>query len=58
MVAEKNKTLATDRIKNQMKRTGINLILILGAVVMLTPAEGPSFGIAPSGKCMWISFVL
>ena len=37
MVAEKNKTLTTDRVKNQMKRTGINLILILGAIVMLTP---------------------
>ena len=37
MVAEKNKTLTTDRAKNQLKRTGINLILILGAIVMLTP---------------------
>ncbi len=26
------------------------------AVTMATPAEGPSFGVAPSGTCTWISF--
>ena len=37
MVVEKPKNLTTDRLKNQLKRSGINLILILGAIVMLTP---------------------
>jgi hypothetical protein len=25
------------------------------AVTMATPAEGPSFGVAPSGTCTWMS---
>jgi hypothetical protein len=25
------------------------------AVAMATPAEGPSFGVAPSGTCTWMS---
>ena len=25
------------------------------ATVIATPAEGPSFGVAPSGKCRWMS---
>ena len=28
------------------------------AVVTAMPAEGPSLGTAPSGKCTWMSFVL
>ena len=27
------------------------------AVTMATPADGPSFGVAPSGTCTWMSFL-
>jgi len=27
------------------------------AHVMVMPADGPSFGVAPSGKCKWILFL-
>ena len=27
------------------------------AVAMATPADGPSFGVAPSGTCTWMSFL-
>ena len=27
------------------------------AVVIVTPAEGPSFGVAPSGTGMWMSLL-
>ena len=26
------------------------------AVNMVTPADGPSFGVAPAGTCTWMSF--
>ncbi len=26
------------------------------AVTIATPADGPSFGVAPSGTCTWMSF--
>ena len=27
------------------------------AEVIVTPAEGPSLGVAPSGACIWISLL-
>ena len=36
-------------------RTGIPVNAETSAVVMATPAEGPSFGVAPSGTCTCIS---
>ena len=37
------------------RRTGIPVITDTIAVTMATPAEGPSFGVAPSGTWMWMS---
>ena len=36
-------------------RTGMPVITETMAVTMATPAEGPSFGVAPSGTCTWMS---
>ena len=36
--------------------TGVSESAETSAVVMVTPAEGPSFGTAPSGPWIWISF--
>ncbi len=36
-------------------RTGIPLSTDTSAVVIATPALGPSFGVAPSGTWMWMS---
>ena len=30
----------------------------ISAVHMVTPADGPSFGVAPSGMCRWMSYFL
>lgn len=35
--------------------TGIPVISDARVVVIVIPADGPSFGIAPSGTCMWMS---
>ena len=37
------------------RRTGMPVITETIAVTMATPADGPSFGVAPSGTCTWIS---
>ena len=37
------------------RRTGMPVITETIAVAMATPAEGPSFGVAPSGTCTWMS---
>src|SRR5258707_340402 len=37
------------------RRTGMPVIIETIAVAMATPAEGPSFGVAPSGTCTWMS---
>src|SRR6516225_8103264 len=37
------------------RRTGMPVITETIAVAMATPAEGPSFGVAPSGTCAWMS---
>ena len=37
------------------ERTGILLSIDTSAVVMATPALGPSLGVAPSGTCTWMS---
>ena len=39
-------------------RTGRRVSSDTSAVAMVTPADGPSFGIAPDGTCTWISDVL
>ena len=36
-------------------RTGRSVSSDTSAVTMVTPAEGPSFGIAPAGTWMWTS---
>jgi len=36
--------------------TGTLVIAEVRAVAMVIPADGPSFGIAPAGTWMWISF--
>ena len=36
-------------------RTGRPVSSDASAVTMVTPAEGPSFGMAPDGTCRWIS---
>ena len=38
-----------------LRRTGMPVITETIAVAMATPAEGPSFGAAPSGTCTWMS---
>ncbi len=40
------------------RSTGLPVSSETIAVVMATPADGPSFGVAPSGTCTWISVVL
>ena len=37
------------------RRTGILLSALAIAVAIVMPADGPSFGIAPSGTCTWMS---
>ena len=37
------------------ERTGVPVIKLTSAVVRVIPADGPSFGIAPAGKWIWIS---
>src|SRR5215468_10610631 len=37
------------------RRTGMPVITETIAMAMATPAEGPSFGVAPSGTCTWMS---
>ena len=37
-------------------RTGMPVSTDTSAVVMPIPALGPSFGVAPSGTCTWMSF--
>ena len=39
-------------------RTGRRVSSETSAVAMVTPADGPSFGIAPEGTCTWISDAL
>ena len=39
------------------RRTGMPVITNTIAVTMATPADGPSFGVAPSGTCTWMSFL-
>ena len=39
-------------------RTGRPVSSETSAVVIVTPAEGPSLGMAPEGTCMWTSAVL
>ena len=39
-------------------RTGIPRRALVMAVAMVMPAEGPSFGVAPSGTCTWMSIFL
>ena len=39
------------------RRTGILLSALEMAVAMVMPAEGPSFGVAPSGRCTWKSML-
>ena len=39
------------------RRTGMPVITETIAVTMATPADGPSFGVAPSGTCTWMSFL-
>ena len=36
-------------------RTGMPVIVETIAVTMATPADGPSFGVAPSGTWTWMS---
>jgi hypothetical protein len=36
-------------------RTGMPVRTETIAVTMATPADGPSFGVAPSGTCTWMS---
>ena len=36
-------------------RTGMRNSADASAVAIVTPADGPSLGIAPSGKWMWMS---
>ena len=36
-------------------RTGMLVSALRMLVAMVMPAEGPSFGIAPSGTCKWMS---
>jgi hypothetical protein len=38
-----------------LERTGIPVSTETSAVQMPIPADGPSLGIAPSGKWMWMS---
>ena len=38
------------------ERTGIPVSSDTIAVAMVTPAEGPSFGVAPAGTWTWTSF--
>ena len=44
-----------DRIATSL-RTGLFLRSEVNATSMVTPAEGPSLGMAPAGTWMWISF--
>src|SRR5438876_8923169 len=37
------------------RRTGMPVMSETLAVAIATPAEGPSFGVAPSGTCTWMS---
>ena len=37
-------------------RTGMPVASETSAVAIVTPADGPSFGIAPAGTCTWISW--
>ena len=37
--------------------TGIPAITEIIAIIIATPADGPSFGVAPSGTWTWISFL-
>ena len=36
-------------------RTGLADSADASAVTIVTPADGPSFGMAPAGTCRWIS---
>ncbi len=36
-------------------RTGMPVITEVMAVAIAMPADGPSFGVAPSGTCTWMS---
>ena len=38
-----------------LRRTGMPVITETIAVTMATPADGPSFGVAPSGTWTWMS---
>ena len=37
------------------ERVGISVRAEISATAMVIPAEGPSFGVAPSGMWMWMS---
>ncbi len=37
------------------RRTGMPVSTETIEVTMATPADGPSFGVAPSGTCTWMS---
>ncbi|MNC93857.1 hypothetical protein D3C83_105790 [compost metagenome] len=39
-------------------RTGRRVSSEASAVTIVTPADGPSFGMAPDGTCRWISACL
>ena len=46
-------------IKNTVKKwTGIPVSVEITAVTIVIPADGPSFGVAPSGICIWISLLV
>ena len=40
------------------RRTGVFVSAEMTAMQIVMPADGPSFGTAPSGKWMWISLFL
>jgi len=45
----------TSPVMAKSGRAGLLMAKLKSAVTMVTPAEGPSFGVAPSGtcKCNW-----
>ena len=43
----------TSPVMPTAERTGTSRSRLTSAVVMVTPADGPSFGMAPAGTCTW-----
>jgi len=44
-----------EEVRDRALATGVRVSALTIEVAIVIPADGPSFGMAPSGTCTWIS---